>query len=154
VVRWQTLPGNHEASCRSIGSLLCDPRHDNFTAYRTRFHMPFAESHAVNSMWYSFDYQMAHFVAISTETDFPSAPEGPGSLWNAGPFGDQLSWLKADLEAANTPQARAERPWIIVLVCVRRCVVCVCVAHLAGVCGVVRWCCGVGSPSGVHHFEE
>ncbi len=112
---YMTSPGNHEASCRQIGSLGCDARHDNFTAYRYRFAMPSQESGGVQSMWYSYDVGMVHFVSISTETDFPSAPEGPDTLWNGGPFGDQLAWLDADLAAAAAPAARAQRPWIIVV---------------------------------------
>jgi len=41
------------------------------------------------------------------------SPEGVGTLWNAGPFGDQIAWLKADLEMAN--KNRHNQPWIIVI---------------------------------------
>jgi len=109
---YMTSPGNHEASCRSVGSFLCDAKHDNFTAYRNRFRMPYQESGGSNNMWYSFDYSYVHFVSVSSETDYPNSPEGPGTLWNAGPFGNQLAWLEADLAAANAN--RKQRPWIIV----------------------------------------
>jgi len=66
-------------------------------------------------MWYSFDYSYAHFISMSTETDFPSSPEGPGTLWGAGPFGDQMSWLEAELKTATLPENRAKRPWVIVV---------------------------------------
>jgi len=110
---YMLVPGNHEASCRQVGDFLCDPRHDNFTAYRYRFKMPFSESGGNSNMWYSFDSGLVHWVGISTETDFPNSPEGPDTLWNGGPFGDQLAWLEMDLAAAN--QNRAIRPWIIVI---------------------------------------
>ena len=35
--------------------------------------------------------------------------------WDIKRFGDQVDWLKKDLAAANTPQARAQQPWIVVL---------------------------------------
>ncbi len=66
----------------------------------------------MQNLWYSYDYGLVHFVQIDTETDYPNAPMGPGTYFNAGPFGDQLAWLEADLVkfAAN----RATTPWLIV----------------------------------------
>merc|ERR1711871_264105 len=68
-------------------------------------------------MWFSFDYGSVHFVSINTETDYPGAPEQDGwlinFLYHNGHFGDQLSWLQSDLEAANAN--RAQVPWIIVV---------------------------------------
>jgi hypothetical protein len=57
----------------------------NFTAYRHRFRMPSEESGAgnVQSMWSSFDYGLAHFVMIDTETDFAAAPEGPRMFFSS-----------------------------------------------------------------------
>jgi len=109
---YMVMPGNHETTCTEVLPFTCAEQHRNFTAYRTRFHMPYAESGAVNNMWYSFDYGPVHFISISTETDFSGAPEGPGTYLNAGPFGDQVTWLKNDLQkaAANRQQV----PWIIV----------------------------------------
>ena len=63
-------------------------------------------------MWFSFDYGLVHFVSIDLEVDYPGAPEGPGTYINAGPFGDQLAWLAADLKKAAAN--RAVVPWIIV----------------------------------------
>jgi len=62
--------------------------------------------------WYSYDYGSMHFIQINTETDFPSSPMGPGTYYGAGPFGNQLAWLEADLEAAA--QNRKSVPWIVV----------------------------------------
>lgn len=108
------LPGNHEATCSQVTPHLC-PRHQrNFTAYRKRWRFPSVESGAgeVENMWYSFDYGMFHFVQISTETDFPNAAEGPGKWLSSGPFGDQMTWLRADL--AKAEKNRANVPWIVV----------------------------------------
>jgi len=112
---YMVCPGNHDASCHSTGNLGCPHSQLNFTAYRHRFRMPSEESGGVDNMWYSFDNGPVHFVSISTETDFPDAPEGHTRLLGprAGPFGDQISWLKADLARANAN--RAQRPWIVVL---------------------------------------
>jgi len=111
---YMTLPGNHEADCHSSGSFDCKHDIKNFTAYQHRFRMPSIESNSGSgNMWYSFNYSSAHFVAISTETDFPDAPEGRGTLWNAGPFGDQLKWLEADLQQADAN--RQNQPWLIVV---------------------------------------
>ena len=74
--------------------------------------MPAVESGAVNNMWFSFDYGLVHFISIDTEVDYPNSPEGPGTWGNAGPFGDQLGWLEADLKKAVAN--RANVPWILV----------------------------------------
>jgi len=111
---YMICPGNHEATCYAIGSIGCTEPHKNFTAYRSRFRMPAPESLSTSgNMWFSFNYSYVHFVSISTETDYPHAPEGRGTLWNTGPFGPQLEWLEADLAAANND--RDAHPWIIVV---------------------------------------
>lgn len=107
---YMTLPGNHEATCSEALPFLCTEKHRNFTAYRYRFRMPYEESGAINNMWYSFDYGQVHFISFSSETDFPGAPEGPGTYLNGGPFGDQLAWLEADLQKAVAN--RKNVPWI------------------------------------------
>jgi len=114
---YMVLPGNHEAECHFLGCLPFSKTFytlRNFTAYRHRFRMPCDESGGTENMWYSFNYGQAHFVSISTETDFPGSPEGQGSLANDGPFGDQLGWLEADLARADSPAERAVRPWVFV----------------------------------------
>ncbi|KAL7903845.1 Metallo-dependent phosphatase-like protein [Trichoderma velutinum] len=65
--------------------------------------------------WYSFDYGMVHMTMISTETDYPNAPDAPGGSdgLDAGPFGftdQQLEFLKADLASVD----RNITPWVIV----------------------------------------
>ena len=73
------MPGNHESECHSLHCILnSEIRHSlkNFSAYNNRFHMPYAESGSSSNMWYSFNYGLAHFVALNTETDYKGAPEG------------------------------------------------------------------------------
>ncbi|CAF0938170.1 unnamed protein product [Adineta steineri] len=113
---YMTGPGNHEVTCAILGDFLClNSNYKNFSAYLHRFRMPGDESRGYKNLWYSFDYGLVHYVIINTETDFPDAPSGPGTLLNGGNFKGltgQLDWLKADLEAADGN--RAQVPWIIV----------------------------------------
>jgi len=77
--------------------------------------MPGDESGGYKNLWYSFDYGLVHVVVINTETDFPDAPSGPGTLLNGGNFQGvtgQLAWLQNDLLNANASRDRV--PWIIV----------------------------------------
>jgi len=78
----------------------------NFTAYNHRYRMPANESGSNTNMFYSFDYSFVHFISISSETDYPNCPFPPK-------FGDQIAWLEADLQAANSN--RQQVPWIIVI---------------------------------------
>lgn len=110
---YMTLPGNHEAECHDPSCVFHLSHLSNFTAYNARFRMPSEESGGVESMWYSFNYGPVHFVMMDTETDYPDAP-GDAYVGKTGGFGDQMSWLEADLAAAAAPDARATRPWIIV----------------------------------------
>ena len=64
------------------------------------------------NMWHSFTYSYATFIAISSETDYPGAPEGPDTPFRCGPFGNQLGWLEAQLIEANAE--RDVRPWLVV----------------------------------------
>ena len=109
---YMTCPGNHEATCSEETPDVCPEGQRNFTSYRERFRMPARESGAVNNMWFSFDYGLVHFISIDTEVVYPNSPEGPGTFLNAGPFGNQLAWLEADLKKAVAN--RATVPWILV----------------------------------------
>jgi len=102
ITPYMVTPGNHEYSCEHEGCAYSF----NFTAYNHRFRMPGRESGSNTSMFYSFDYADVHFIAVSTETDYPHAPEGIHH------FGNQLEWLRNDLESANA--RRSEVPWIVV----------------------------------------
>ena len=117
---YMVSPGNHESECHSpacITSSLYRESLRNFSAYNTRWRMPFASSNGTSNMWYSWNAGLVHFVSLDTETDFPGAAEathGDSGLLKAGGFGedgDYLRWLEADLQAAN--DNRAARPWII-----------------------------------------
>lgn len=81
---YMALPGNHEASCHSFGDFFCPDGLRNFSAYNARFRMPAQESGSGTNMWSSFDYGSAHFISIDTESDYPNAPEGVDTIWNAG----------------------------------------------------------------------
>ncbi|BDD62549.1 hypothetical protein MAP00_007518 [Monascus purpureus] len=163
-VPYMVLPGNHEPACAEFdgpGNVLtaylnddvsngtaakanltyysCPPSQRNFTAYQNRFYMPGDETGGVGNFWYSFDYGLAHFVSIDTETDFAYSPE-----WNfkedvkgkdrhptpsetfvtdSGPFGTidgsiydtksyaQYKWLAQDLASVD----RTKTPWVIVM---------------------------------------
>jgi len=102
LVPYMVLPGNHEYSCsHPLGCAYAT----NFTVFLNRFLMPYEQSGAVNNMWYSFNYGNVHFVAMDTETDYQGAPEGTHM------FGDQMTWLEADLASAHQdPNVK----WIIV----------------------------------------
>lgn len=49
-------------------------------------------------MWYSFDYGNVHFISIDTETGYPGAAEEKIYVLPCGGFGDQMTWLEADLK--------------------------------------------------------
>jgi hypothetical protein len=94
----------------------------------------------VGNFWYSFDYGLAHFVAIDGETDYAGSPEWPFArdvkegetlptagqtfITDSGPFGAvedgkindnkayaQYKWLKKDLASVD----RTKTPWLIVM---------------------------------------
>jgi len=106
---YMVLPGNHEYS--SGAPTL--PYSEYFVDYNYRFKMPLAGPinktdyyGNTHNMWWSFDHQNVHFIALSTETDFTKSPFDEK-------FGNQLDWLKQDLIAAS--KNRAKVPWIIAM---------------------------------------
>jgi hypothetical protein len=105
------IPGNHETTCNEATPFVCPSNERNYTAYRTRWEFNNAASGGTQNMWWSFDYGMAHFIQVDTETDFPNSPEGPGTYLGGGPFGNQLAWIENDLQKANANRAKV--PWII-----------------------------------------
>lgn len=130
IVPYMVGPGNHEANCDNGKTKdkengikytvdICMPGQTNFTGYQSHWKMPNKESGGKLNMWYSFDYGMAHFVQINTETDFgngivaPDEPDGDANE-NAGPFGayenEQIDWLENDLKSVD----RCKTPWVIV----------------------------------------
>lgn len=162
-IPYMTLPGNHEVSCaefdgpgnplnaylnhnitngtepsESLTYYTCPPSQRNFTAYQTRFRMPGKETGGSGNMWYSFDYGIAHFIALSSETDFAKSPSYPFALdlsknethpteeetyvTDSGPFGKvgnysdtktyaQYQWLENDLKCLD----RDKTPWVVVM---------------------------------------
>jgi len=108
---YMTLPGNHEVTCNEVTPFLCPAGQKNFTAYKHRFRMPGPESGGLGNLWYSYDYGMTHFIHLNFESDFPSAPSGPGSWLNGGGETGQTDWLEQDLQKAVANRAKV--PWII-----------------------------------------
>jgi len=88
-VPYMTCPGNHENQY-------------NFSNYKARFNMPRDDG----KMFYSFDLGPVHFISVSTEFYY---------YLNYGldPLMNQYYWLQEDLKKANSPEAREQRPWII-----------------------------------------
>ena len=88
-IPWITAVGNHENEPAA-----------GFEAYEHRF-----DSDQViesETFWFSRNIPGVHLVFMSTEHEFT-----PGSA--------QFNWLQTDLQSANTPEARDERPFIIVI---------------------------------------
>jgi len=88
LVPYMTCIGNHEDN-------------HNYSHYINRFRMPNFKS--TSNMWFSWDIQLVHFIAYSTETIYYQA--------DGFTTEDQLAWLEQDLQQAN--KNRAQRPWII-----------------------------------------
>ncbi|KAG6021204.1 hypothetical protein E4U41_002554 [Claviceps citrina] len=132
---YMASPGNHEAACQEVPrtASVCPDGQNNFTDFMTRFGSSMPQTFGSTSpdaqakmnankaqelanppFWFSFEYGMAHFVMIDTETDFGNAPDGPHgeAQFNAGPFGapnQQLEFLEADLASVD----RTITPWLI-----------------------------------------
>ncbi|XP_074645689.1 acid phosphatase type 7-like [Tubulanus polymorphus] len=87
---YMTCPGNHEASY-------------NFSNYKNRFSMPGGDG---QGMFYSFNVGPVHFVAFDSEAYYYTH-YGMDIIYN------QYNWLEKDLQEANTPENRSQRPWII-----------------------------------------
>ncbi|KAE9010370.1 hypothetical protein PF011_g9855 [Phytophthora fragariae] len=113
-VPYMVLVGNHEAECHSPRCQISRKKRNalgNYTAYNTRFKMPYEESSGALNMWHSFDHGPIHFTSISSETDYPGAPTNRMTLWvKNGDFGDQLSWIEADLKKAHANRANNDVP--------------------------------------------
>jgi len=102
---YMVSPGNHEAECHSPACVTSSKGKalSNFSAFNTRWRMPFKESGSRSNMWYSYDYGSAHFISINSETDFDGAPND-GYAYKVGGFGpnnEYLKWLEDDLKMAQ-----------------------------------------------------
>ena len=101
------------------GSPFSFPQVTSFSIIVNHFRMPSEESGGVGNFWYSFDYGLAHFIMIDSETDFPVGIQSPDEAGgydagaNSGPFGypnQQYDWFESDLASVN----REKTPWVIV----------------------------------------
>ncbi|KAH9607651.1 hypothetical protein KSS87_005987, partial [Heliosperma pusillum] len=91
---WMVTHGNHEIE--KIPLIHCTP----FTAYNSRWRMPFEESGSSSNLYYSFNVaSMVHVIMLGSYTDF-----NPGS--------SQYTWLETDLKNID----RKRTPWVIVIV--------------------------------------
>ena len=112
-IPYMVAPGNHDSACKA---LHCAAQTANFTTYKQKFRMPGPESGTDTNMFYSFDHYNIHFVAISSESDYPGAPPEESGL--LGPPANQpssffqIDWLRKDLAKANAN--RHNVPWIVV----------------------------------------
>jgi hypothetical protein len=71
---YMVSPGNHESECHAPSCITSKTYREalqNFSAFNTRWDMPFEKSSSRSNMWYSYNYGLAHFVSTNTETDFP-----------------------------------------------------------------------------------
>ena len=118
---YMVSPGNHESECHSPACITDGTYRkatSNYSAYNKRWRMPFAASKGTSNMWYSWDYGLAHFISIDTETDFGCSwcKKGDSGLLAAGGFGrdgEYIAWLEADLAHYNAT-LRAKQPWLFV----------------------------------------
>ncbi|KAG1697990.1 hypothetical protein DVH05_015474 [Phytophthora capsici] len=103
-IPYMVLVGNHEAECHSPTCLLSSDKKDqlgNYSAFKSRFHMPSPESGG------------RPFTSISSETAYSNAPSNAYYTNRVyGGFGNQLKWLEEDLKAAEAN--REQVPWVIV----------------------------------------
>ena len=83
-------PGNHDT-------------YDNFSLLGYRFPMPLYNQ--TKNHYYSFDVGLVHFVGIDHDFYLMADLEAQTQMFN---------WVENDLAAANAPENRTLRPWIIV----------------------------------------
>ena len=90
---WMVTQGDHEIE----GTPMI---HDEpFTAYNSRWRMPFEESGSDSNLYYSFNVAGVHVIMLGSFTDFHS-------------ISPQYQWLQADLGKID----RSKTPWIYVLI--------------------------------------
>eukprot|EP01063_Lacrimia_lanifica_P022728 TRINITY_DN3024_c2_g1_i1.p1 TRINITY_DN3024_c2_g1~~TRINITY_DN3024_c2_g1_i1.p1 ORF type:complete len:544 (+),score=139.92 TRINITY_DN3024_c2_g1_i1:42-1673(+) len=98
--------GNHEDVTTSLPHYLERfrnmPSNADIPTFRT------ANGATTNSMYYSFDHGLVHYVAFSTELWSGLFQDGDGKVSNE----TFVEWLKADLALANS--RREQYPWIVV----------------------------------------
>ncbi|KAG6640553.1 purple acid phosphatase 22-like isoform X1 [Carya illinoinensis] len=88
---WMVTEGNHD--------IEIVPEHpQSFTAYNSRWLMPYEESGSKSNLFYSFDVAGTHIIMLGSYTKF--FVESP-----------QYKWLESDLAQVN----RKKTPWVLVL---------------------------------------
>eukprot|EP00755_Sulcionema_specki_P007987 Sspe_Gene.5761::Locus_1913_Transcript_1_1_Confidence_1.000_Length_1870::g.5761::m.5761 len=102
-VPYMVSHGNHEDSAAKLAHYIERFRHMPSNAHPATFHTKNGES--TNTLYYSWDHGLVHYVAISTELWFGVVD------WHTSMF-TLLEWLKKDLKKAN--ENRANVPWIVV----------------------------------------
>ncbi|KAL1201281.1 putative purple acid phosphatase 20 [Cardamine amara subsp. amara] len=90
---WMVTHGNHEVE--NIPLFHSTP----FTAYNSRWRMPYEESGSTSNLYYSFNVFGVHIIMLGSYTDFE-----PGS--------DQYQWLENDLKKVD----RKTTPWLMAVV--------------------------------------
>eukprot|EP00656_Telonema_subtile_P010214 TRINITY_DN14893_c0_g1_i2.p1 TRINITY_DN14893_c0_g1~~TRINITY_DN14893_c0_g1_i2.p1 ORF type:complete len:421 (-),score=90.05 TRINITY_DN14893_c0_g1_i2:158-1420(-) len=118
---YMVTPGNHETECHSPTCLASAKGKtlSNFSAFNTRWQMPFEQSGSTSNMWYSYDFGPVHIVSIDSETDFDGNHGAKDRLYDAGGFGvsgEQEAWIRADLAAAHEGRVSGKTgiKWILV----------------------------------------
>jgi hypothetical protein len=102
-VPYMVSHGNHEDGSKSLAHYVERFRSQPSNAEPSTFTS--ANGETTNSMYFSWDYGLVHYVSISTELWF-GVTDGTVNK------DTQLAWLEKDLQAAN--QNRENVPWIIV----------------------------------------
>ncbi|KAM7264659.1 hypothetical protein ACFE04_002342 [Oxalis oulophora] len=90
---WMVTQGNHEVE--KIPIIHSTP----FTAYNSRWRMPFEESGSTSNLYYSFNVAGVHVIMLASYADFD-------------PDSDQYKWLQSDLGKVD----RSRTPWVVVLI--------------------------------------
>ena len=115
VVPWSVMPGNHDMRSGDSKGECGLPMLSRFETPRSRAAQPALLSMETTSRceasfdqtegdpyWWAVDAGYARIVTYSTDSNLTK-----GSA--------QYLWLADELEAANTPAARAERPWLLLM---------------------------------------
>ncbi|KAI4310543.1 hypothetical protein MLD38_035515 [Melastoma candidum] len=91
---WMVTQGNHEIEKIPL------IHSSSFTAYNTRWRMPYEQSGSNSNLYYSFDVAgSVHVIMLGSYTDFDQGSP-------------QFRWLQSDLSKVD----RGRTPWVVVIV--------------------------------------
>lgn len=90
---WMVTQGNHEVE--KIPGI----HKKKFTAYKSRWYMPFEQSGSTSNLYYSFNVAGVHVIMLGSYTHFHHSS-------------DQYKWLQSDLNKVD----RTKTPWLVVLI--------------------------------------